>query len=242
VEIDAAVASTCSKTGLTEGSHCSTCNTILTEQKTIDMLPHTYYTTVYIATPTSEGKSVNTCTICGQNNTTSVVFNASSISLSKTNYIYNGKVKKPDVIVKDSCGNSISSNNFTISYENGRKAVGTYKVTVNFKGDYSGSKTLKFNINPKGTKISSALAKSKGFVVKWKKQAVQTTGYQIRYSTKSDMSSSVSRSIKGKNKNSQSFSKLRSNQKYYVQIRTYKTVNGKKYYSSWSSKKVVNTQ
>ena len=39
---DEAVAPTCTKTGLTEGSHCSVCNTVLVEQKTVDKLDHDY--------------------------------------------------------------------------------------------------------------------------------------------------------------------------------------------------------
>ncbi len=239
---DSAVAATCTTTGLTEGSHCSTCGTVLTVQQTINKLPHTYSTTVYIATLTSNGKTVNTCTVCGHKTTTSVVYKPSNVSLSATSYTYDGKVKTPTVIVKDSKGNIVPASNYTVSYAKGRKTVGTYKVTVRFQGNYSGSQTLTFTINPKSTKISSITKQSKGFVIKWKKQALQTTGYQIRYSLKSNMSSSATYTVKGNGKTTQSITKLKANKKYYVQIRTYKTVNGKKYYSSWSSKTTVKTK
>ena len=36
--------------------------------------------------------------------------------------------------------------------------------------------------------------------------------------------------------------KLKAKKKYYVRIRTYKTVNGKKVYSSWSKVKSVKTK
>ena len=36
--------------------------------------------------------------------------------------------------------------------------------------------------------------------------------------------------------------KLKTRKKYYVQIRTYKTVDGKKCYSTWSSAKKVKTK
>ncbi len=48
---DEAVAPTCIATGLTEGSHCSVCDEVLTAQTTVDMIDHNY-----------EG---NTCTMCG---------------------------------------------------------------------------------------------------------------------------------------------------------------------------------
>lgn len=41
IVIDKAVASTCTKTGLTEGSHCSVCNTVLVEQKVVAAKGHT---------------------------------------------------------------------------------------------------------------------------------------------------------------------------------------------------------
>ena len=39
---DAAVAPTCTETGLTEGNHCSVCNKVLIAQKTVDALGHIY--------------------------------------------------------------------------------------------------------------------------------------------------------------------------------------------------------
>ena len=36
--------------------------------------------------------------------------------------------------------------------------------------------------------------------------------------------------------------KLKAKKKYFVRIRTYKTVNGKKVYSSWSKSKTVKTK
>ncbi len=41
VVVDAAVAATCTATGLTEGSHCSACSTILVKQETVDVVAHT---------------------------------------------------------------------------------------------------------------------------------------------------------------------------------------------------------
>ena len=60
---------------------------------------------------------------------------------------YNGKVKKPEVIATDSNGYELyEGTDYTVKYQSGRKEVGTYTVTVTFKGDYSGTKKLKFNI------------------------------------------------------------------------------------------------
>jgi len=40
---------------------------------------------------------------------------------------------------------------------------------------------------------------------------------------------------------SKKVTKLIAKKKYYVQVRTYKTVSGTKYYSAWSAKKSVKT-
>ena len=68
------------------------------------------------------------------------------------------------------------------------------------------------------------------------------TGYQIRCSLKKGMSKSKTVTVKGYTKASAKVKKLKAKKKYYVQIRTYKTVNGRNYYSKWSPKKTVRTK
>jgi hypothetical protein len=165
----------------------------------------------------------------------------SQVKLSKTKYTYDGKAKKPTVTVKDSNGNKISSKYYTVKYSKGRTKVGKYKVTVTMKDKYSGTVTKSFKIVPKSTSISKLTSKKKSIVVKWKKRTTQTTGYQIKYSTKSSMSGAKKLTIKNASTTSKTISNLKSNTKYYVQVRTYKSVNGKKFYSAWSSKKSVKT-
>ena len=168
------------------------------------------------------------------------------IGLSKTSYIYNGKVKKPSVTVKDSKGKKISSSNYTVSYSSGRKNVGKYTVTIKFKGNYSGTVKKTFTIKPKATTISKVTAGKKAFTVKWKKQATQTTGYQIQYSTSSKFKGAKTVTVSKNKTTSKKISKLKAKKKYYVRIRTYKTVkvNGKntKIYSGWSKVKTVKTK
>ncbi|MCM1544831.1 MAG: hypothetical protein NC110_05965, partial [Ruminococcus sp.] len=64
--IDAKVPATCTKSGLTEGSHCSVCNAVITEQKVIEALGHKY--TNYVpngnATCTADGTKTAVCDIC----------------------------------------------------------------------------------------------------------------------------------------------------------------------------------
>ena len=64
--IDAAVAPTCTKTGLTEGKPCSVCNTVLTPQTTVEKLPHSWDDGVVTREPTctEEGVKTFTCSQC----------------------------------------------------------------------------------------------------------------------------------------------------------------------------------
>ena len=100
--------------------------------------------------------------------------------------------------------------------------------------------TITKKVPPK-TSITSLAKGSKKFTVKWSKKS-SITGYQIRYSTSSSMSSPKTVTITKSGTTSKTISKLKKKKKYYVQVRTYKTYNGKKYYSSWSTKKNVTTK
>ena len=209
---------------------------------------HNYNAVVTARATTSKNGTVEKeCSVC-EYRTTDTIYYPKTIKLSTTNYTYNGKVNKPSVSIIDANGKTVSSANYNVSYATGRKNVGRYKVTVTFKGDkYSGSKYTYFYINPKGTSISKVSGAKKAFTVKWKKQSSKMatstiTGYQIRYSTSSKMTSAKTKTVKGYKYTSKKITKLSAKKKYYVQVRTYKTVSGKTYYSSWSGVKSVKTK
>ena len=241
--IDKAVASTCTRTGKTEGSHCSVCGTVLVAQKTVAKKAHTLKTTVTKATTSKNGKAVSACTVCKGVAKTVVIPMASYMKLSATSYVYDGKEKVPAVMVKDSKGKTLKNGtDYTVKYSSGRKYVGTYAVAVTLKGNYSGSKTLSYYIVPKGTAIRSVSAQSAGFTAKWAKQTTQTTGYQIQYSLYSSFKSAKAITVKKNTATAQAVVNLKPNAKYYVRIRTYKTVGDRNYYSSWSAAKAVTTK
>ena len=247
--IDNAIAPSCTVAGLTEGSHCATCGTVLKAQETIPAIGHQYVTEKTKATTTQNGGTIETCTVCGTQNQSDIIYAVSNISLSKTSYTYNGKVKKPSVIVKDSTGQLLKKGvDYHVRYSSGRKNVGIYTVTVTLKGNYTGNIHLSFSILPKGTTISKVTAKSKGFLVKWKKQTTQTSGYEVQYSTTKTFTKKTTKLLKvNSNKiTTKTFSKLKAKKTYYVRIRTYKNVkvNGttKKIYSNWSKTMKVITK
>ena len=255
----AAKAATCTDGGKEAYYKCEGCGKfyedVLGTKEIIDLaswgniakIAHTTKQTVTKATPTANGKIVNYCSVCKKTLSTTVIPKASSIKLKATSLTYNGKVRTPKVIVKDRTGKTLVKNtDYTVSYAKGRKYVGKYAVKITFKGKYSGTKTLYFTIKPKATSISSLKAGSKKFTVKWKKQATQTTGYQVQYSASSKFSKAKTVTV-GKNTTvSKKISKLSGKKKYYVRVRTYKTVkiNGKsiRIYSGWSKAKTVTTK
>lgn len=95
---------------------------------------------------------------------------------------------------------------------------------------------------PKSTSISKLTNGKKQFKVTWKKKS-GVTGYQIQYATDSKFKKNKTTvTVKGAKSTSKTIKKLKSKKKYYVRVRTYKTVNGKKVYSSWSKVKSVKTK
>ena len=63
--IDKAVAATCTKTGLTEGKHCSVCNAVIKAQETVPATGHKYVGTVVKPTYTAKGYTLHKCSVCG---------------------------------------------------------------------------------------------------------------------------------------------------------------------------------
>ncbi|MBO6047718.1 MAG: fibronectin type III domain-containing protein [Erysipelotrichaceae bacterium] len=97
-------------------------------------------------------------------------------------------------------------------------------------------------VNPYPTTISKLTKKKKAFKATWKKKSSQVTGYQLQYSLYSDFSSAKTVKIKKYKTTSKTVSKLKAKKTYYVRVRTYKTVSGKTYYSTWSPSKSVKTK
>lgn len=95
---------------------------------------------------------------------------------------------------------------------------------------------------PKKTSIKKLSKGKKKFTVTWAKVS-GVKGYQIQYSSDKKLKKNNKSVTVTKQKTTKAtVKKLKSKKKYYVRVRTYKTVNGKKIYSSWSKVKSVKTK
>ncbi len=201
---------------------------------------HSYKNVISKASLASDGSITKKCSVCGDVSDKTTIYYPKNIALSASEFAYNGKAQNPAVTVTGSDGKTIAPSNYTVSYSPGCKNVGHYKATIAFKGNYSGTVTKTFNINPKGTKLSSVKPGKKKAAIKWKKQTKYTKGYQIQYSTKKNFKSGVkTKTIKGSKKTSLTIKGLKSKKTYYIRVRTYQNASGGKCYSSWSKAKKV---
>ena len=155
--------------------------------------------------------------------------------LEKIKYLYDGKVKKPVVTVEGEGITLEEGKQYSAEYVN-NKNVGTATVTITGIGEYTGTIIRKFTIFPKASKLTKTVLTKRGIKLNWKKQTEQTDGYQIQYFTYEGV-----KNTKFINKNkttSYTITNLNS-RGYSIRIRTYKAVDGKKYYSSWSEYNAV---
>ena len=95
---------------------------------------------------------------------------------------------------------------------------------------------------PKSAKFKKVKSAKKAISVKWKKVS-GVKGYQVQVATdKKFKKNKKTVNIKKQKTTKTTVKKLKAKKKYYVRIRTYKIVNGKKVYSSWSKVKSVKTK
>lgn len=158
------------------------------------------------------------------------------------NKTYSGKSQTQKVSVKNSLMTLNSGSEYKVSYS-GNKSVGTAKIKITGTGNYNGTITKTFKINPKGRSLKSVKKGKKSFKATWKKSSkTWTTGYQVQYSTSKKFKKAKTATVKSYKKTKVTVKKLKKRKTYYVHMRTYKTVKGKKYYSGWSKVKKVKTK
>ena len=100
---------------------------------------------------------------------------------------------------------------------------------------------LRFNYGLGLTKPSILSAKNKkkqAVILSWSKKS-GATGYQIQYATNKKFKSKKVVEITGSDITTTRIKKLKKKKTYYIRVRAYKTVSGRKQYSAWSTKKKV---
>ena len=238
-------AATCTEAGSQKRS-CTVCGN--TETQTIKATGHKASGWMIDKQPDIgvKGSKHKECTVCGKVLQTAEIpaLGAKDISGAKvtvaSKVTFTGTSRKPAVTVILSGKELVKNTDYTVKYSN-NKAIGKATVTITGKGKYTGVIKKTFKIVPMKQVITSVTAKTKAFAVKWTKD-LNVHGYQVKYSTKSNFSGGKSVYVKKNTTVSKTFTGLTAKKTYYVKVRSYKTVNGTKYYSSWSSAKKVKTK
>ena len=159
-----------------------------------------------------------------------------SVTPAVTEKFYTGKVIYPSVKVTDTNKKAVTSYKMSAT----AKKIGLNTVTLTFSGNYTKTRNVSVIIKPKAVKTKK-LRKGRGaFVQKWTK-IKGVSGYQVIYSLNKNMSGAKMKNVSSKKKNLK-VKKLQSKKRYYVRVRAYVTVNGKKYYGKWSKKRSVKTK
>lgn len=97
---------------------------------------------------------------------------------------------------------------------------------------YTQYTTLQVMTMPSKVAVTSVSAGKKQVTLKWKK--IKASGYEIQCCTSKTFKKNVIKATVKKSKKTAIVKKLKGGKTYYVRIRAYSKVNGKKYYGAWS--------
>ncbi len=151
---------------------------------------------------------------------------------------YTGKLIQPSVTVKYNGTILRKGKDYELSYKN-NKSVGTATIVIKGKGNYIGTKKIKFYITPKKATITKAQNRKKRTVtLKWKRDK-NVSGYEIYRSVKKNVGYIKVKEI-SKNKTVSFIDKnLKKGRTYYYKVRSYKKLKGSIYYGPNSKEKAV---
>ena len=119
-----------------------------------------------------KGSKHKECTVCKKVLETAEIpalsrisISKASVTLSTSTYAYDGKAKKPGVTVKLNGKTLKNGTDYTVSYSNNTK-VGTAKVTITGKGNYTGSVSKTYSIKNNFKKATVSGISTKAFTGK----------------------------------------------------------------------------
>ncbi len=235
-----AVAPTGTEPGYTHQSHCSVCGETVVER---ELIGHSEYDILInddvvianksdVATNENDGADI-TITFMMKNNVymsnidKTVIYKVGEVKLSETRLIYNGKVQKPAVSVKDSTGVPLVLNrDYRVSYSANSKYNGKYSVRVDYIGNYSGNKTLSYEIVIEAVKPVVSATTTESITLRWEKGHYDLW-YRV-YRVNSDGNMSMIMDVKN---GSYEVTSLEPGSEYSFLVRAYvKDENGKVYW------------
>ncbi len=196
-------------------------------------------TNVGTATVTIKGKGLYTGTTTKTFKITARKISSATATLSYTKKAYTGSKLKPSVTLTYNDVTLTKNTDYTVSYSNNTK-LGKATVTITGKGNFTGTKTKYFYIIPKAVKITSTTSAKNYINVYYSAAASGTTGYQIAYRKKGTTKwyyTGCSSKYTGCK-----VSGLKKGTTYQFKVRPYVTINGTKYYGSYSSVKTAKTK
>ena len=236
---------TCTEDGV-KTKTCANCNDKITES-----IPKTGHTSSdWIidknAAINVKGSKHKECTVCKKVLETAEIpalpminIQSANVSVSTNSYVFDNTAKKPSVTVKIGGKALKNGSDYTVSYLNNTK-VGTATVRITGKGDYTGTITRNFTINPAKQQIQKLETRYKGFFVDWAQKG-SATGYDVEYSVNANMNGAASRHLTANKPDTLTVSGLTGDKTYYVRVRSYTNRNGKVYYGAWSDVKSIKT-
>lgn len=111
-------------------------------------------------------------------------------------------------------------------------------VNSSGKGSFSGKKSTVTLLSAPEIKLTAGDGQ---LSVKWNKIS-KANGYVVCYSTKKNMSNSKKITVKKRKNVKAVIKELKNNKKYYVRVRAYKTVDGKRVYGQYSAVSALKTK
>ena len=229
-KVQVVISATCTEQGAVQ-SRCADCDKLISQTFTAP-LGHTMVITTPAKAPTcttSGNTQSGYCTVCGYNEVSTVIpATGHNFGNNSANCLVCGVANPNYVAPTQPTPSTTPSTTPTQPNQNDTNTSNDEDVTVISK--------------PKSASIKKVKGAKKAISVTWKKVS-GVSGYEIQVATdKKFKKNKKTVNIKKQKTTKTTIKKLKAKKKYYVRVRTYKIVNGKKVYSAWSKVKSVKTK